>query len=323
MRRRLAAFMLALAGLALMAPIAPPDTRLINDARVFGGVFQTGDMLFVARYNVAYTTEPAESIAVAYITTVYDATSTPIVTGTPIVFSGGGYGDGIFSLYLSPTDVATYGVAWNTSMGVAVSGNPTQFVSVPTTGIFGALDWVDQAISGTDLAGELVEMMLNLENTSTWTGTDFVRSSPSGPRLTDDGANYIDLAIPNIRTAAPNMYLARSVTLVVERRTISTSSAPQIGTQLTGSPIDVALTSLAGNWNVSADAMKLVTALIFASVLAGIAVVARTPVDWTFIVFLTGMTIAGIVGLLSVAILIVAVLFLILSTGWLVFKPSG
>lgn len=315
-----ALILLLLSVIPASAQVAAPTTIAIHEAYAWGGTLEDGDMLFMARYQVSYGTNPSAAINSNYITSFYNASSTPIATDAPVVFTNDGYGDGLFAFYFTAAQVASSTLVWNTALGMSIRGNPTQFVTVPSSGIFTSINWVDQNITETSLGISVMRRLSTLQQTATFASIALVQSTPSGTRLTANGELYIDLVVTSMRLMAPNMYTATLAEVFTDTRTFTTTTTEGL---LEDTPIDEAFEAAADAWNVPEVAIRILFAMSLSTVIAGVMMTTRhLDINWTatsWVVSMLGLTVVGIIGQSVIAMIATAAAVFAL---WLIFKPG-
>jgi len=116
--------------MCLIAPINPclaidnPDSLTIYTAKVFQNIFETGDILFVVSYNIAYAPEPTEDCADAFLFSLYDTDGTTLLAQRQVEY----YQYNLTSLYFDATAAAA--LTWEANYKLKIMGNPVLFASL-------------------------------------------------------------------------------------------------------------------------------------------------------------------------------------------------
>lgn len=189
-----------------------PDSVSVDKAQSFIDVLETGDVLFLAKFNVTYencntstaTGCPEEFLSDTFVGSLLDATGTasncttndtalrsvnPVITTAPGL---NGYGDGVFSVYLSASAVGTTlvdGQASRNCHALEIEGNPAFFAD-PSQ----ARSELGVSSSTFTLAPTIRARAQELEQN--W-GITLLQVG--GGFLDDDGEDYFERAIPNLR----------------------------------------------------------------------------------------------------------------------------
>ena len=190
--------------------IEPADTFSIISARAYGSLLATDDVLLVIHYDIAYEDCPdsrgehecpEETATEAYLGAYYDdSAGVTRVSAAPVYFVVSGYGQGVMSVYLNPTDVDDWDITWGDEDAARISGNPTLFTLPPKLDT--DIVWRDSDDAGTTLATDVRAIATTLENRPEWAGV----SLRFGDRLEPDGEDYFESAIPNLRLMAPDLF---------------------------------------------------------------------------------------------------------------------
>ena len=235
-RRRLAfaaavALLVAAAafGNASVAQAAPaqPDTLTIDDVQAYRDLSETGDLLLIAEYNIAYAVLPADTAQVNFLFRLRDSSDATIATNTPYPFTTDGYGMGVASLYLTAAQVTAASLgAWPFSgLDVLLQGNPAIFTTIPTFEFpLSSGDYSTgsgQETNQTQLTTELVSIASSLQ-----TAWDVTLLTNEGNRIdSGTGSLYFSLAIPGILQLAPSAFAVSSETPTFEDQTFTDTLA--------------------------------------------------------------------------------------------------
>ena len=180
---------------------APTSIALTTPIQVYRNLLETGDTLFIAKYNIVYGENPDENISEAYLGRLLDSTDEPVGAIEPYAYHNDGYGYGIFSLYFEVEDIT-----WEGTYTIQLIGNPglswTGEVPVVTAA---SLNWND---SNSGLGSYVLTLADELD--VAWT-VNLIDPSPSGLRLTSTyGEPYFTNAIPNLKLYAPGIFSVSS-----------------------------------------------------------------------------------------------------------------
>ena len=142
MRKRinlvLLAFLLTLLALPLLTPtvlaISNPDSISIDRVKVFKGVWEDDDWLFVCEYRVMYSVTPSEDPEDTYLAIVYDENDIS-VGSNPLNY----YDHNLISVYFTASQAAARDMDWDEigNYTFRISGNPSYFAPVICTNIVG------------------------------------------------------------------------------------------------------------------------------------------------------------------------------------------
>jgi hypothetical protein len=225
------AIVLSLAMLTTVLAIDAPDTLTFEPAggasspavTAYRDLLESGDMLVVGQYNIAYATLPVDGADVNFIGRALHSTSS-VGVNVPYPYNDDGYGKGVISWYLTASTTADQGwyndvtESWDewsatlTDMGVDLSTNPLLFAAADQrTALDFPLD-ADQFSTGsgtatnqTQLASKIVNIARGLE--AAW-GVSLVNTNG---RLNDTGGTYFQLAIPSVQLMAPDAFGSSSI----------------------------------------------------------------------------------------------------------------
>jgi len=205
----LAIFFLGLVSNSALA-VANPDSISIIAYKAFQNIFEDGDQLFFAEYDVEYATDPPESANETFLMALYDTDGTTLLFQRPLNF----YDQNIISVYLDSSDAVT----WAQAYVIKISGNPTIFdpltegVNVVTKTLSPATDFETGAMatSRAALKDYCIGIAKDLE--IAWS-EDLITELLSGEeRLNTTGGVSFNLAIPGLSSAVTDLFEVSSVT---------------------------------------------------------------------------------------------------------------
>lgn len=177
----------------------PTSISLTTPIQVYHNLLETGDTLFIVKYNVVYPVEgnPDEKISEAYLGILLDESDEQVGATSPYAFWNEGYGYGIFSLYFSSGEVT-----WEEDYKIQLVGNPgLSWDGDPPIVIATSLNW-NSTNSG--LGNYVLTLADELE--VAW-DINLVETTSSGIKLSSTyGEAYFTTAIPNLRLVAPEVF---------------------------------------------------------------------------------------------------------------------
>ena len=153
--------------------IAEPDNLRILSSRCYGEAIDTGDILCIIHYDIAYASVPTQVASETFLGRYMDGGSTPLKTTAPFVLVSNGYNQGIMSVYFSPTDVTDLGVVYGDATDtLQIIGSPAVFSSPQSASL--NIEWISQADSQDDIEQSVRNLAFLLEAQTEWTDTDLL-----------------------------------------------------------------------------------------------------------------------------------------------------
>ena len=205
-----------------------PTTVNVGEVNAYRSVVEEDDLLIIFRYNIGYAAIPGEPVSETFLTRLMDTDgTTQIGVNTPEAYHDNGYGEGLASLYLTAAQVTAAAVSWNDALVVRVDGNPSSFYAPPTAGTAtlstGAYSTGDNSRDNnqSQLTARVLAICQELQ--VLWGGSPLVDDTIIGTRLTAAGELFLSLAIPGIRTMAPDAYTVRSLDPDIDPNTFTTT----------------------------------------------------------------------------------------------------
>ena len=193
-----------------------PTIVNVGAVNAYRSVVEEDDLLIIFRYNIGYAAIPGEPVSETFLTRLMDTDgTTQIGVNTPEAYHDNGYGEGLASLYLTAAQVTAAAVSWNDALVVRVDGNPSSFYAPPAAGTAtlstGAYSTGDNSRDNnqSQLTARVLAICQELQ--VLWGGSPLVDDTIIGTRLTAAGELFLSLAIPGIRTMAPDAYTVRSL----------------------------------------------------------------------------------------------------------------
>lgn len=264
MRRLGGAVSLALALLLVATPalaITPPTSTVLDEVTVWRHFLELNDLLILARYTITFASPPSESVDLTFMGRFMNG-DTEFASVAPYpYYLDKGYGQGVFAIYLSATQVTAKSITWETtSYSVRLSGNPAlawdpSFPSVSSS----ALSWQTYS-SKADTASALATKLLAIAgNLSIIWNIDLTTPTTLGTKFSTSGEDYFTRAIPDLRTATPNIFqIAFSTPTFREEthaKTYETTLKEQVGW------VNSALDSVAADFSIGRGMIGVFIAL--------------------------------------------------------------
>jgi len=194
-------------------PLQAPSSIEVSDVRVFRNLVESGDSLFIFKYDIAYTSDnyPVVPASSSFLFRHYDDDGVTLKnTSIPYnysFFESNGYGDGVSSFYYSASDNAP---TWAAASVINIYGGPAYFS--PTQTLSYTLTPSDFTSETTQDANrdEMYAYVLSLadELESNYQDTGIVLSTTSdvGIVLSTYGELYFRSAIPGISSLCPDLF---------------------------------------------------------------------------------------------------------------------
>lgn len=186
--------------------IANPDSITMHTSKVFQGIFESGDLLFVASEDVAYASEPTENAEYTFSLNLLDE-SNNLIASRPLNY----YQYNVHSIYLTAAQVTSLGLVYGSAYKLRVTGNPAFFSTLTEnvnidTQILASSDW---NTDGTYTAKYLlmlhcIDIAEALE--SDWSITLITTTSEGNSVLNSTGGVVFLDAIPSLNNAIPDLF---------------------------------------------------------------------------------------------------------------------
>ena len=174
------------------------------------GCLESGDLLVVVKYEVAYSSLPSETITETFVGR-FLASGTEVNSVEPVAFNDRGWGVGVFSFYWDAATLITDSIEFENTNSetyeVAIQGKPTAFVDPPKV-VAAGLTWRDSADTIALLRQDIEDLAEALENNADWAANsvDLIGSTSGKTALTTDGEDYLSRAIPNLSAMIPDLF---------------------------------------------------------------------------------------------------------------------
>lgn len=204
--------------------ISLPTSTSIDETYAYRNLIQSGDILVLAVYNIAYGTIPPESIDDTFIFRLIDTdNTTELGSVLAYPYNDNGYGQGIIAFYFDNATAPT----WGESYIVRVSGNPVYFTDPPESNFVipssAYYSLSTQDANQTALAARIISIANGLE--IAWTDTLTTDTDAGGTVLDSSGQLYFTNSIPGLQSMAPGAFFVEIVDPTYTPRTWSTARA--------------------------------------------------------------------------------------------------
>lgn len=223
--------------------ITDPDTLSVISVRAYSGVLESGDLLVIVKYDVAYGSLPSETITETFVGR-FLAGGSEVNSVEPVAFNDRGWGVGIFSFYFDAAAVVTDSIEFENTNSetyeVAIQGKPTAFVDPPKV-VSAGLTWRDATDTIALLQQDIADLAQELENDADWVANnvDLIGSASSGQTaLTTDGEDYFARAIPNLSAMVPDLFSTSLTTPTFFERDHGDSFDAELRSFWDGTPVD-------------------------------------------------------------------------------------
>lgn len=306
--------------------ITSPNSISILTINAFRNTVESNDILFIASYNIDYTSNPSETVTQAFIFRLMNGV-TELGSTAPFSFVNNGYNDGIVALYFSASDVDLIGITWESiSYEVRLQGNPSLFTS-PSVVVNSSIKWNSVLTTKSDLRNLLDGFAINLQlNWAQYTTPDIelLTTAAAGNVFTSEGEQYFSNVIPNVRIAASGLFTGRTTLPVVTDRTFTLSYRDQLLQFWDTSSIGTALQGAADVFNTPRSLITTLglvafnVAIIMAMVKANPAAGQIAPLTTAII-----LPIGAYVGLTDMVFAALIAMFATFGTVFILFLRRG
>lgn len=289
--------------------ISDPDSISVESTKVYEGLWEAGDMLFLVEYKVMYTVDPTEDPQDTFLLGVWEGA----VKGPDRALDY--YQHNFTSVYLTAAQVASFGYEYGDELKIRVTGNPSFFPSL-TEGVNMKTVTLTSGhwLKGTTLEETrqyLADWCIILAETfeTSW-GTPLLTS---GGRLNPTGTVKFKEAIPSLDEVCPCIFQVYSTYPEYGDPTYGSAFSDELESR-TGARLTGVLAGL-GQWTVGKPDMGglvggILLAILF-FVLAGRIFIATNSVPASIAVGFPFILVGNVVGILSLAITFVAVFLIV------------
>ncbi len=254
--------------------ITDPDTLSVTSVTAYSGVLESGDLLVIVKYDVGYSSLPAETITDTFVGR-FLVGGAEVNSVDPVAFNDRGWGVGIFSFYWDASAVTTASIEYENTNSetyeVAIQGKPTAFVDPPKV-VSTGLIWRDAAETIPLLLQDIADLAQELENNAGWAANeaDLVGSTAGQTALTIEGEDYFARAIPNLSSMVPDLFATSLITPTFFERDFGNSYDLNLRAFWDGTPVDDGFQAIADMLQMP---KPVVRALIGFAILAMVAMV--------------------------------------------------
>lgn len=337
-------FVSLMAGLLYLGSVSPvfaiadPASVSVQKAQAFTSVIEANDVLFLAKFQITYTNCdtvsttgcPAESVTTAFLGHLIDDDGSCTGLGTahlrskaPFTSSApgfNGYGQGVFSIYLTASEATTLAVdACPESHALEIQGNPSVFPDVTNI--------VAQLQVATPLSKPLLpQAVLNRagEIQTSW-GVDLLQTSDT--KLNATGEDYFEASISNLREIAPSIFPAGILTPDVLDREFNKTY--KTGLEGFGSGFAImdnangSFDALETDWGIPAIWLKSIIAMIVTG--AMVVAVLRSTGDTRVALLAAPFGFAGftLIGFMALEFMALITVFAALALGYMFFLKDA
>jgi hypothetical protein len=219
--------------------VSNPDGIAIYSYEAFENIFEDGDMLFVAYYNVEYSSEPSEDADYTFSFNLYSENGTTLLLSRPLNY----YQCNVISIYASTEQVIDMGLVYGNSYVLKIAGNPSFFSSLTEglniiTRTLSSGNWnTDDVVTAKEHLKEYcIDIASELE--SDWGITLLTTTTEGDQVLNVSGTIAFSDAIPNLQYAIPNLFYLSSSFVIINKQSSNLTMANEstienkLGTQI-------------------------------------------------------------------------------------------
>jgi|TARA_Y100000310_G_C20676127_1_gene813147 hypothetical protein len=181
--------------------IAAPTVLTINNITAYQGVIEDDDQLHIITFTIDYASSPTKSTDKTYLVRLFND-ETEIGVVTPYPFYNGGYSEGVVSFYFSAFDANL--PTWTTAnLSVELTGNPSLPWDSGSPPVVKSSTWLSYNEGNVKLPARIRVLATNLEAVY---GVDMIESTFGVGQLTENGENYFNQVIVNLRLMAHSIF---------------------------------------------------------------------------------------------------------------------
>lgn len=306
--------------------ISAPTSLELNSIRAFQNTVESNDILFIARYDIDYGSIPTETVTQAFIFRLMDGVI-ELGSVAPFAYINNGYDEGAIALYFSASQVDILGVTWEDSgYEVRLQGNPSLFASPPVV-VNASINWNSVLTTKSNLQELLNTIAIELEiNWIPYTDPDIelLTNAADGNVFTQLGEDYFGNVVPNVRVAAPELFIGRTTLPIVTDRVFTLSYRDQLLQFWDTSSIGIALQGAANVFNTPRSLITTLgliafnVAIIMAMVKANPAAGQMAPLTTAII-----LPVGAYVGLTDMVFAALIAMFATFGTVFIIFLRRG
>jgi len=196
---------------AALYAIADPDTINIEEIRAYDSVLESGDLLIIAEYNLAYAVTPTDTITDTYLGR-FKRGSTELNTVEPYAFNDNGFGRGLFSLYWTAAQKSTDSIEFDNpnseSYTVTLQGKVGSFPGVVPSTTTDTILWQAAANTKDQLFRHIQTLAARFENDAGWEANsqNLITTGGGAIQLTASGEEYFSNAVPQLHVMIPAIF---------------------------------------------------------------------------------------------------------------------
>ena len=224
--------------------ISYPDTYTFDSMQAFQ--LEDGSQVYLITFTILDGTPPTETASEAWMFRMSDAL-VPIAETVPVDYVDSGYTSGCIGIYFNfdDTDLPVWAVA---AIAVNMTGNPSLIWDEGAPPIR-PNNLVDSWNVGGDLLSARIRAIaLSLETPFT---LDLIELINGVYRLTPEGEEYFEAAIPNLRAIAPDLFSALTSVPQVIDHTYTGTYATTVENTWAGATVFGNFDTLATSWGIS------------------------------------------------------------------------
>jgi hypothetical protein len=239
---------------------ADPDSMDIYAIYANRNLLETGDMLIVFHYDIAYTVLPTEAANQNFIFRLIDTDGTTELGAVrPYPYEDLGYNQGCSSFYFDADDAPTWGETYT----IQIAGNPVKFTVPPVENFtIATSDYTsstDQDDNQSELAGHILDIAADLEVAWTATLTD---AGDTGTVLYGAGETYFRSAVIGLQGVAPSLFIVQVGDPDYTRQSWGTNQATTYEARYNGTWIQAGINAVAGLFHLSDISLSSIIVLI-------------------------------------------------------------
>jgi hypothetical protein len=278
-------------------------------------------MLFVARYNVEYASEPSEDAVYTFSFNLYDIDGTTLLLSRPLNY----YQHNAISIYADPTQVTTLGLVYGSDYVLKISGNPSFFPSLTeginvVTRVMSSDNWnTDGTLTAKEYLREYcVDIASELE--SDWAITLLTTTTTGSQVLNASGTIVFLDAIPNLEDAIPNLFYLTSSSMIItgQSSNLTMESATTIENKL-GTQISDAFEGIGAFLGISEQMSAGLWLLLFVLSVASIIFLASGNSTGAIVLSIPIVIMGGYLGAIPLTVLFTIGLMIIAYTFYFIW----
>jgi hypothetical protein len=300
--------------------IANPDSITLHTAKVFQNIFESGDMLFVSRYDVDYAAEPGEDAEDAFQYCIYDTDGSTLLISRPLNY----YQHNLISIYQTAAQVTTASLTWESEYVPKIVGNPALFGTLTEDTNVDSMtlaesDWLGgtQAVSREYLHLHCLDIAEILE--VDW-AIDLIVTTSSGEVLNSAGRTAFIDAIPLLDSAIPGLFQFSSSIVQIDWEDATGTYEEELTVEnKAGVAVASAFSGIATYFGVSSNTVAGIFILMVIAIAASIVFVASGN-SIAAIVLTTPLVLMGTwMGLIPVALTLIVAMLLVTYAAYYLF----